>query len=43
MGGVDKMALGRGKEAIKEYLESLDKYVKRGAIYRSAIIGVRPT
>jgi uroporphyrinogen decarboxylase len=30
MGGVDKMALGGGKEAIKAYLESLDKYVKRG-------------
>jgi len=30
MGGVDKMALGKGKEAIKTYLESLVKYVERG-------------
>ena len=30
MGGVDKMVLGRGKEAIKEYLKSLEKYVERG-------------
>jgi uroporphyrinogen decarboxylase len=30
MGGVDKMALGKGKEAIKSYLESLEKYVARG-------------
>ena len=30
MGGVDKMALGNGKEAIKTYLESLEKYVRRG-------------
>jgi len=30
MGGVDKMALGRGREAIKEYLKSLEKYVERG-------------
>ena len=30
MGGVDKMVLGRGKEAIKAYLESLEKYVRRG-------------
>lgn len=30
MGGVDKMALGRGTEAIREYLESLEKYVARG-------------
>jgi len=30
MGGVDKMALGKGKEAIKAYLESLEKYVERG-------------
>ncbi len=27
MGGVDKMALGKGKEAIKDYLESLEPYV----------------
>ena len=30
MGGVDKMALGKGKEAIKAYLETLEKYVARG-------------
>ena len=30
MGGVDKMQLGAGKEAIKAYLESLEKYVARG-------------
>jgi uroporphyrinogen decarboxylase len=30
MGGVDKMALGQGKEAIKTYLESLEKYVVKG-------------
>jgi uroporphyrinogen decarboxylase len=30
MGGVDKMVLGRGKEAIKEYMQSLEKYVERG-------------
>ncbi|MCL2815527.1 MAG: hypothetical protein FWD23_13075 [Oscillospiraceae bacterium] len=30
MGGVDKMALIAGKEAIKKYLESLLPYVKRG-------------
>jgi uroporphyrinogen decarboxylase len=30
MGGVDKMALGKGKEAIKAYLESLEKYVAEG-------------
>ena len=30
MGGVDKMALGKGKEAIKKYLESLEKYVAGG-------------
>ena len=30
MGGVDKMALGKGKEAIKAYLVSLEKYVGRG-------------
>ena len=30
MGGVDKMALGQGKEAIKAYLKSLEKYVARG-------------
>ena len=30
MGGVDKMALGRGKKAIKEYMESLVPYVERG-------------
>ena len=30
MGGVDKMALGRGKEAIGEYLKTLEKYVSRG-------------
>ncbi|MFW5985096.1 MAG: uroporphyrinogen decarboxylase family protein [Halanaerobiaceae bacterium] len=28
MGGVDKMALGKGKEEIKEYMESLVPYVK---------------
>jgi uroporphyrinogen decarboxylase len=30
MGGVDKMQLGKGPEAIKAYLESLEKYVARG-------------
>jgi uroporphyrinogen decarboxylase len=30
MGGVDKMKLGEGREAIKAYLESLEKYVARG-------------
>jgi hypothetical protein len=30
MGGVDKMALGAGPEAIREYLNSLDAYVQRG-------------
>jgi uroporphyrinogen decarboxylase len=30
MGGVDKMELGKGPEAIKAYLESLEKYVARG-------------
>jgi len=30
MGGVDKMVLGRGKEAIKGYMKSLEKYVERG-------------
>ena len=30
MGGVDKMILGKGKKAIKEYLKTLEKYVKRG-------------
>ena len=30
MGGVDKMALGDGPEAIKKYLQSLEKYVARG-------------
>ncbi|MFW6007077.1 MAG: uroporphyrinogen decarboxylase family protein [Bacillota bacterium] len=30
MGGVDKMKLGEGKAAIKEYLESIEPYVKRG-------------
>ena len=30
MGGVDKMVLGRGREAIKAYLESLEKYVHQG-------------
>ncbi len=30
MGGVDKMQLARGPEAIKEYLESLVPYVARG-------------
>jgi hypothetical protein len=30
MGGVDKMVLRAGKEAIQEYLESLTSYVKRG-------------
>ncbi len=30
MGGVDKMKLGAGREAIKAYLESLEKYVARG-------------
>jgi len=30
MGGVDKMRLGEGPAAIKEYLESLEKYVARG-------------
>jgi uroporphyrinogen decarboxylase len=30
MGGVDKMRLGEGKEAIKKYLQSLEKYVVKG-------------
>jgi uroporphyrinogen decarboxylase len=30
MGGVDKMKLGEGPKAIKEYLKSLEKYVVRG-------------
>jgi uroporphyrinogen decarboxylase len=30
MGGVDKMCLGEGPQAIKTYLESLEKYVVRG-------------
>jgi uroporphyrinogen decarboxylase len=30
MGGVDKIQLGHGKEAIKAYLKSLEKYVARG-------------
>ena len=30
MGGVDKMALGAGREAIGDYLKSLEKYVARG-------------
>jgi uroporphyrinogen decarboxylase len=30
MGGVDKMRLGEGPEAIKAYLKSLEKYVARG-------------
>jgi len=30
MGGVDKMKLGEGPKAIKEYLESLEKYVAKG-------------
>jgi uroporphyrinogen decarboxylase len=30
MGGVDKMRLGEGPEAIKKYLKSLEKYVARG-------------
>ncbi len=30
MGGVDKMELGKGPEAIKAYLQSLEKYVARG-------------
>jgi uroporphyrinogen decarboxylase len=30
MGGFDKMPLGYGKEAIKEYMESLVPYVERG-------------
>jgi uroporphyrinogen decarboxylase len=30
MGGVDKMRLGEGPEAIKTYLRSLEKYVVRG-------------
>ena len=30
MGGVDKMALGNGKESIKEYLESIAPLVARG-------------
>ena len=30
MGGVDKMALGRGRRAIKSYLESLVPLVDRG-------------
>ena len=30
MGGVDKMALGAGREAIRDYLKTLEKYVARG-------------
>ena len=30
MGGVDKMVLGKGKEAIKAYLKTLEKYVVQG-------------
>jgi uroporphyrinogen decarboxylase len=30
MGGVDKMRLGEGREAIGDYLKSLEKYVVRG-------------
>lgn len=30
MGGVDKMVLGNGKQAIKEYMDSLKPYVERG-------------
>jgi len=30
MGGFDKMQLGYGKEAIKKYMHSLEKYVARG-------------
>ncbi len=30
MGGVDKMALGAGREAIEAYLKTLEKYVARG-------------
>ena len=30
MGGVDKMQLGAGREAIRSYLKSLEKYVARG-------------
>ncbi|MBQ3955537.1 MAG: hypothetical protein II680_06580 [Clostridia bacterium] len=30
MGGVDKMALGAGRDAIRAYLKSLEKYVARG-------------
>ena len=30
MGGVDKMCLGEGKDAIKAYLKSLEKYVAHG-------------
>jgi uroporphyrinogen decarboxylase len=30
MGGVDKMRLGEGREAIRDYLVSLEKYVVRG-------------
>jgi uroporphyrinogen decarboxylase len=30
MGGVDKMRLGEGPEAIRKYLQSLEKYVARG-------------
>ena len=30
MGGIDKMALGAGREAIKDYLKSVEKYVARG-------------
>ena len=30
MGGVDKMALGKGREAIKAYLQTLEKYVAQG-------------
>ncbi|MBQ7719195.1 MAG: hypothetical protein IJT56_01315 [Clostridia bacterium] len=30
MGGVDKMALGAGREVIRDYLKTLEKYVARG-------------
>ncbi|MGI5899644.1 MAG: hypothetical protein ACOX8S_06940 [Christensenellales bacterium] len=30
MGGFDKMKLGEGKQAIKEYMKSLEKYVAKG-------------
>ncbi|MDR0897298.1 MAG: hypothetical protein LBN04_05520 [Oscillospiraceae bacterium] len=30
MGGIDKMALGAGREAIQKYLKSVEKYVARG-------------